>query len=949
MPQDQDEQAQPLLSSDQRYGTIPATEQSPESTPAIHRSRSLHKTVEVCLVALGFLFFLFVFVTSIRDILPAPLPVTVTNTTGEFSGQHAWDAYLTHFATRPHSGSSKQILEVRKFIAETVSGLKKEAKQLGVRVELLLEDSVDFEMVGTEPLQVAGDHSYIQSTNILVKLVGQSNRSEALLISAHYGIYRVILSTQQSLYRSLHCTNCHFRIDSVPSSHGVTDNGIGLAVALEILRTLIHNPVKHTVIFNLNNFEEGGLFGSHGFMHHPWARNVRAFINLGVSVRCDVDEAYCFVLDSAGAGGRAILYRVNNLDLAKMYAAGAPTPHANVLGNDVYNAGAINSATDYVVYSALHNLSGIDIAFYTKRSHYHTTRDTLAYTTPSSVQHMGGVALSAARQIADSDFLIDPNRQQHGPSVYYDVLGIWAFAYSFKTYCYLDVAVLVLVALGAVYAVGVRLAREGDMEVKRVVRDVGWSAMVVGVGLAVVVVSFVGGLGMAILLIRWCHIESSHMANFLRSVKLTLHQPPTSPTRKVVYGRAYVCFLFTLTSTFLGVVLTQHLSTLLIHRFNHHIPPLARATRHGLLAFWWLLLLAAVGVAQRYTIGGFYWTIWFVGSAWVGGIVADTPAREVQGEEKRVWIAQLILEVFVPFVLLFDLIPFQIDGLRHTPADGSAEIMVYGFFALFSILIALPLIPTIHRAGNHTHILFSLTLTLLVLFAALSTISPYDSNHSPAKVLFQQNHDVATNISEVSLIAAAGLDLVMRTALEPAEYAKVTCAPFPGPSRGPLTRCAWRSDKVPTYFSGPNETREEEFKVEVLNRTIVENGTVVATVRVRTQSAVQCRVDFDQKGVEIQTAWVHGFEKAKSQKEQVRALVSVRREFDRPWEFSVRYVEGKNVDSEKRVKARVACFYEEWYEGKLPAFVDLMDAMPPWALLAHRGNGLASAWWDVIV
>lgn len=83
--------------------------------------------------------------------------------------------------------------------------------------------------------------------------------------------------------------------------------------------------------------------------------------------------------------------------------------------------------------------------------------------------------------------------------MYYDVLGIWAFAYSFKTYYYLNVAVLVLVALGAVYTVW-RVAGEGEMEVKRVVRDVEWSAMVVGVGLAIVLASLVGGLGIAILL-----------------------------------------------------------------------------------------------------------------------------------------------------------------------------------------------------------------------------------------------------------------------------------------------------------------------------------------------------------------------------------------------------------------------------------------------------------------
>ena len=69
--------------------------------------------------------------------------------------------------------------------------------------------------------------------------------------------------------------------DSVPASHGVTDDGIGIAVMLEIYRNILQNPVEHTVIFNFNNYEEGGLWGSRGFLHHPWAKNVRGFLNLG--------------------------------------------------------------------------------------------------------------------------------------------------------------------------------------------------------------------------------------------------------------------------------------------------------------------------------------------------------------------------------------------------------------------------------------------------------------------------------------------------------------------------------------------------------------------------------------------------------------------------------------------------------------------------------------------
>ena len=55
-----------------------------------------------------------------------------------------------------------------------------------------------------------------------------------------------------------------------------------------MIRNLIHHPVKHNVIFNINNGEEIGLFGAASFMKHPWSKDVKAFVNLGrreVSIR----------------------------------------------------------------------------------------------------------------------------------------------------------------------------------------------------------------------------------------------------------------------------------------------------------------------------------------------------------------------------------------------------------------------------------------------------------------------------------------------------------------------------------------------------------------------------------------------------------------------------------------------------------------------------------------
>lgn len=70
-------------------------------------------------------------------------------------------------------------------------------------------------------------------------------------------------------------------LDSVPTSNGVTDNGMGVVTTIELLRYFIQNPPRHTIIFLLNNFEEGGLIGAKSFTKHPWYSSVKIFINLG--------------------------------------------------------------------------------------------------------------------------------------------------------------------------------------------------------------------------------------------------------------------------------------------------------------------------------------------------------------------------------------------------------------------------------------------------------------------------------------------------------------------------------------------------------------------------------------------------------------------------------------------------------------------------------------------
>ncbi|KAJ2558983.1 hypothetical protein GGH12_005604 [Coemansia sp. RSA 1822] len=263
---------------------------------------------------------------------------------------------LENISKTPHSLNDMRSIDVRDYLRKTIWDIIK-----GSSAEF--SDPV---ANGTAAEFKANDELvYWEDSSLVVRVPGTGDRSEALLVQAHY--------------------------DAVPMSHGAFDDGVGVVVCLELLRSLVRQPTRHPVLINIDWGEENGLFGATLFARfHPWAESVRAYVNL----------------EAGGVGGRAMLFRASHQSLLQAYKQAVSKPYASLVGNDAFKLGIVKSDTDYSVYTARYGIPGLDFAFADHRTLYHTERDNIQHVTAESVLSMGVATLSTARQIADSEHIL---------------------------------------------------------------------------------------------------------------------------------------------------------------------------------------------------------------------------------------------------------------------------------------------------------------------------------------------------------------------------------------------------------------------------------------------------------------------------------------------------------------------------------------------------------------
>ncbi|KAI8598066.1 hypothetical protein EDD21DRAFT_383648 [Dissophora ornata] len=822
--------------------------------------------------------------------LSLPSPKSVADTVGpyDFSAQWAWQ-HLEQIAQQPHPINSRENLRVREYLIKTVKALQEEARQLNRTVELG-DDNVKLTQARSF-MSNSTRLEFYESSNILVRVVGTEGRAEnslkghpeAVVVDAHY--------------------------DSVLIGHGATDDGIGVTVSLEMIRNLIHHPVKHNVIFNINNGEEIGLFGAAAFMKHPWSKDVKAFVNL----------------EGAGAGGRALLFRASNKALVNFYSKAGNSPHANVFGNDIFKLGLIKSGTDFSVYTA-YNIPGLDIAFYSRRAFYHTLHDDIEHTSPGSVQHMGDTGLTALRNIADSDYLINPKEiLSNEASIYYDVAGVFMMVYSFSTYLTLNYNLIIVVPV-----------------------FIAWS----------IISSRKHGMTLSVILRSYLAMILSFVAATATSIGFAALLNKVNPM--LVYGEHWLGFMFFVFQCCTTIICVQWGWIEFESWLKGNLSPLDETMERvrldyeqianvGMVLFWWTLLVGATVLGRTQQIGLFYFLSWFVFTSMISGYMSFYPARRgTSWTLARLWIN------FLPLMMVLDIAITNMMAMSQTLVDGTPPFAIMALFSLCALNCVMPLIPTIHRSANFRKMgQVSVTLAFALLISAC-IVFPYSAEEAPNKLVWRQIYDLNNDTSFVTVKTMNSLETVIN--FVPAAE-KRECGPDPA-SNGVLTQCIYVG-AIPKIVIESKKSGEEIIKSEV-SKPVYQKEAVAAAGQVETESkkllrsvhlkwtakdSRLCQVLFPEDNT-IVVMKLDGFDEPEQgyRSESVVAAsrsgaVGFKREYDQVWDLEVIYeVEDKDAPA---MDGTLGCLYDEWGSGQIPAFTDMKSHLPEWALLGGgKGPGL---------
>uniref|UniRef100_A0A182IYS4 FXNA-like protease n=1 Tax=Anopheles atroparvus TaxID=41427 RepID=A0A182IYS4_ANOAO len=342
--------------------------------------------------------------------LPAALTVAdLERTPSAFIAERAWTSLktLNDIGPKPVGSQANEVM-AHEFLLKELDGIVASA-HANQRIELDRQTVTG--AFSTSLLNQSMTSVYRNVQNVVVRLAGENegDGSAALLL------------------------NCHF--DTVASSPGASDDAASCAVMLEVLRVLSRRPerTRHPVVFLLNGAEETMLQAAHGFVtRHPWAADVRAFLNL----------------ESSGSGGKEVLFQAGPQHpwLIEMYARAIRHPFAHTLGEEIFQLGLIPSDTDFRMFRDYGEVPGMDFAHIANGYRYHTRYDSMDFLSLEVLQRTGDNILALTRALANSDELAAEDRSVGG-TVFFDFLGLAFVHYRVATGRIINASVALLALL----------------------------------------------------------------------------------------------------------------------------------------------------------------------------------------------------------------------------------------------------------------------------------------------------------------------------------------------------------------------------------------------------------------------------------------------------------------------------------------------------------------------
>lgn len=236
------------------------------------------------------------------------------------------------------------------------------------------------------------------------------------------------------------------------------------------------------------------------------------------------------------------------------------------------------------------------------------------------------------------------------------------------------------------------------------------------------------------------------------------------------------------------------------------------------------------------------------------------------------------------------------------------------------------LVPWIHRAGYLQRATLASALILVFLMVITSSLFPYDSHSNPNKYIFNQKLNLTTGHSTISLASFSHVEDVVRGITTDEEWAtrEVTTV------RDTQTQVSFATKLLPMYFADPASSQKElQYSFKRLSSVSDKTQRVQATIH--TQNSAVCSVsvkDHNMTSASLESLNIDY---------PIQKLTIFRQNFGEKYSLDFEY------EADKPSTAVLSCYYDEWINGRNPAFATIQEKIPDWTVLALRGFGLVEA------